>query len=98
MLREFLIIFSFIYLEPAIVHVDLYNPLQVAISLSDIILGCQYRKSTEVQDTTVDEDQVMPECKQSNSESSDMFDFNEFELQKISELTLEPMEKRTVKK
>ncbi|KAI9253330.1 ER-golgi trafficking TRAPP I complex 85 kDa subunit-domain-containing protein [Helicostylum pulchrum] len=82
--------------EPAIVHVELHNPLQVSISLSDVILGCQYRKSTEVvENQEVDAYQVMPDCKQS-SQASDMFDFEEFELQKISEITLEPMEKRTI--
>lgn len=82
--------------EPAIVHVELHNPLQVPISLSDVILGCQYRKSTEaVENQQIDAYQVMPECTQS-SEASDMFVFEEFELQKISEITLEPMEKRTV--
>lgn len=78
-------------------HVELYNPLQVAITLSDVILGCQYRKSTEAatEAEQVDAYQVMPEC-QPNAESSDMFVFDEFELQKIAEVTLDPLEKKMV--
>lgn len=82
--------------EPAIVHVELYNPLQVAISLSNIILGCGYRSSTEAisESTTADAYQVMPDCSKQNKESADMFDFDEFELQKIDEITLDPLEKK----
>ncbi|CAO3654024.1 unnamed protein product [Mucor hiemalis] len=83
--------------EPAIVHVELYNPLQVAINLSNIMLGCQHRKSTEAQDTEVEVDayQVMPVCKQS-AEGTDMFDFDDYELQKIDEITLDPLEKKMI--
>lgn len=85
--------------EPAIVHVELYNPLQVAITLSDLILGCQYQASTEVQPPTEDINEDMPNCKPStttNNETPDMFDFNDFELQKIGEITLDPLEKKIV--
>ena len=83
--------------EPAIVHVELYNPLQVAISLSHIILGCQYRTSTDAatEDTTADPYQVMPTC-QKKADSPDMFEFEHFELQKMLEVTLDPQEKRMV--
>ncbi|KAI8641827.1 ER-golgi trafficking TRAPP I complex 85 kDa subunit-domain-containing protein [Parasitella parasitica] len=80
--------------EPAIVHIELFNPLQVPISLSQLILGCQYQKSTEVQEVTVDAYEVMPEGKQQGD--SDMYEFENFELQKISDIPLEPMEKKTI--
>lgn len=84
--------------EPSIVHVELYNPLQIAITLSDLILGCQYQSETEVQPPTDDTNEDMPDCKRlaTNTESQDMFDFNDFELQKISEVTLDPLEKKIV--
>ncbi|KAI7886863.1 ER-golgi trafficking TRAPP I complex 85 kDa subunit-domain-containing protein [Mucor mucedo] len=84
--------------EPALVHIELYNPLQVPITLSDIILGCQYRKSTTEtpdNDEPVDAYQVMPVCKP-KQDTPDMFDFDEFELQKIDQVTLEPLEKRMI--
>ncbi|KAL7316394.1 hypothetical protein PS15m_005491 [Mucor circinelloides] len=80
--------------EPAIVHIELFNPLQVAISLGQLILGCQYQESTEVQEVTADAYQVMPEGKQQGD--SDMFEFENFDLQKINEITLEPLEKKMI--
>ena len=82
------------WIEPAIVHIELFNPLQVPISLGQLILGCQYQESTEVQEVTVDAYQVMPEGKQQGD--SDMFEFENFDLQKINEITLEPLEKKMV--
>lgn len=71
-------------------HIELFNPLQVAISLGQLMLGCQYQASTEVADAY----QVMPEGTQQGD--SDMFAFEDFDLQKINEITLEPLEKKMV--
>ncbi|KAI9480322.1 MAG: ER-golgi trafficking TRAPP I complex 85 kDa subunit-domain-containing protein [Benjaminiella poitrasii] len=82
--------------EPAIVHIELYNPLQVSILLSDIMLGCQYRTSTEVEKpTTADASEEMPECKQKEL-NSDMYDFENFSLQKLDKIKLEPLEKMMI--
>lgn len=66
----------------------------MSISLGRLILGCQYQKSTEVQEVTADAYEVMPEGKQQGE--SDMYEFENFELQKINEITLEPLEKKMV--
>jgi len=62
--------------------------------LGQLILGCQYQESTEVQEVTADAYHVMPEGKQQGD--SDMFEFENFDLQKINEITLEPLEKKMV--
>jgi hypothetical protein len=81
--------------EPSTVHIELYNPLQVAISLSNIVLGCDHRTSIETSEHTgqSDMDENMPE---GTPVGSDGLDFDAFQLQKIEEMTLEPLEKRTI--
>ncbi|KAI8335602.1 ER-golgi trafficking TRAPP I complex 85 kDa subunit-domain-containing protein [Blakeslea trispora] len=82
--------------EPAIVQIDLYNPLKVPISLSHLILGCQHYDQT-IKDAdkreTVDHDQPMPDCKPLEN---NLFDFEHYELEKIQEITLDPLEKKMI--
>ncbi|KAI8994486.1 ER-golgi trafficking TRAPP I complex 85 kDa subunit-domain-containing protein [Pilobolus umbonatus] len=80
--------------EPAIVHLELFNPLQISISLSQVILGCKYSESIDSRNTDVDSDELMPEGTQ--VEDSDMYMFDHYELQKYEDITLEAMEKRMV--
>lgn len=84
--------------EPAIVHIELHNPLQVPIELNDIVLGCVHRESMkpskENRDAKAEAYEVMIEGTPV-PDSNEMFDFGgDFHLQKISNLTLEPLEKR----
>ncbi|KAI8149716.1 ER-golgi trafficking TRAPP I complex 85 kDa subunit-domain-containing protein [Fennellomyces sp. T-0311] len=85
--------------EPTIVHIEVINPLQIAIQLNNLVLGCEHRESmkpfrekrsreAEAYDTMVHGTFV--------EGSDDMFAFGPYELQKISEITLEPMEKRWI--
>ncbi|OBZ86491.1 Trafficking protein particle complex subunit 8, partial [Choanephora cucurbitarum] len=82
--------------EPAIVHIDLYNPLQVPISLSRLILGCKHY-GPDVKDSekteAADAYEPMPDCKPLDN---NMFDFEQYELEKLKEITLEPLEKKTI--
>ncbi|CAO3682429.1 unnamed protein product [Rhizopus microsporus] len=80
--------------ESAIIHVELYNPLQIAITLNSIMLGCQYKASSKSQDSETVEHEEMLEGKQ--IEGSDLFEFEHFKLQKISSITLDPLEKKTI--
>ncbi|KAI7902118.1 ER-golgi trafficking TRAPP I complex 85 kDa subunit-domain-containing protein [Cokeromyces recurvatus] len=82
--------------EPAIVHIDLFNPLQISISLSHVMLGCQYQTSIDAQESKMDTSEEMPECKQKQDSNSDIFNFDYFSLQKLDEITLEPLEKKTI--
>lgn len=84
-------------LEPAIVHIELSNPLQVAITISNIILGCSYSDPTPTngKNEEVDAYQVMPDCT-NQKPNSNLFSFENFDLEKISEITLEPLETKTV--
>ncbi|KAI8076416.1 ER-golgi trafficking TRAPP I complex 85 kDa subunit-domain-containing protein [Gilbertella persicaria] len=79
--------------EPATVHVELYNPLQVPISLSHLLLGCEYYTNANEKTATVDAYQVMPDCKPLEN---GMFGFEHYKLEKINEITLEPLEKKTI--
>ncbi|KAF7724948.1 Trafficking protein particle complex 8 [Apophysomyces ossiformis] len=81
--------------ESAIVHITLYNPLQIAITLNDLILGCEYRESSKPKKdgtvTSIDDSMISGTHIQ-----DDMYDFGEFELQKTKEIILEPLKKRTI--
>lgn len=85
-------------IEPAIVHIELHNPLQVSIELNDIVLGCVHRESMkptkESRDAKAEAYEAMIEGTPV-PDSNEMFDFGgDFHLQKITNLTLEPLEKR----
>ncbi|CAO3683651.1 unnamed protein product [Rhizopus stolonifer] len=80
--------------ESAIIHIELYNPLQISISLSDLMLGCQYKESSKPQDQTADTDEVMPEGKALGG--SDLYEFEHFKLQKLDVVSLDPLEKKTI--
>ncbi|CAO3630125.1 unnamed protein product [Cunninghamella blakesleeana] len=85
--------------EPSIVQIEIYNPLQIAVSLSEIILGCRYRNSTKASNESVDSESYLDENMIEGTPvegSDDMFAFDEFNLQKISQLSLEPSEKRVI--
>lgn len=88
----------FVCIEPAIVHVEMYNPLQVAIKLNHVILGCQHRESMKPskEQRNLEAEAYEPMVEGKRVEGSDMHDFGEFETQMIDELTLEPLERRTV--
>ncbi|ORZ15022.1 ER-golgi trafficking TRAPP I complex 85 kDa subunit-domain-containing protein [Absidia repens] len=81
--------------EPTTVRLELCNPLQVAVTLSEIILGCQYRTSIQANQESFDTDQFADEGMIEGTpilDSSGMFDFGDFALQKISQVTLDPLE------
>lgn len=88
-----------ILIEPAVVSLELYNPLQIPISFNDIILGCEYRESMKPfkgsRDAEVEAYETMIEG--TPIEDTSMIDFGHFELEKLAELTLEPLEKRVVR-
>lgn len=89
----------FFYTEPSIVHIELYNPLQIAVSLSEIILGCKHRNSTMANKDPINADAYSDENMIEGTpieESDNMFAFDEFNLQKIPQLSLDPLEKRVV--
>ncbi|KAI7861325.1 ER-golgi trafficking TRAPP I complex 85 kDa subunit-domain-containing protein, partial [Spinellus fusiger] len=83
--------------EPSVIHIPLFNSLQVSIKLSEMILGCEYRDSLlpSVQVAT-EADAYDPMIEGVAVEGTSMFVFDEFELEKISEIQLEPLEKRTI--
>ncbi|KAI9315655.1 ER-golgi trafficking TRAPP I complex 85 kDa subunit-domain-containing protein [Dichotomocladium elegans] len=85
--------------EPAIVHIELRNPLQVPIDLNDIVLGCEHRESMkpykEARDPKTEAYETMIEGTLVEG-TNDMFKFEDFELQKIANITLEPLEKRQI--
>lgn len=58
------------------------------------MLGCQYKASSKSQDSETVEHEEMLEGKQ--IEGSDLFEFEHFKLQKVSSVTLDPLEKKTV--
>ena len=81
-------------LEPATVHIHLFNPLQISISLSDIILGCI---STDAEVSSADESSLSHDMLfGTHDKETDMYAFDSFELQKIDELVLDPLERRSV--
>ncbi|KAG0191141.1 Trafficking protein particle complex 8 [Apophysomyces sp. BC1034] len=81
--------------ESAIVHIALHNPLQVAITLNELILGCEYRESLQPRKDALTADTYEPMIFGEHTQD-DMYDFGEFELQKTQEIILEPLEKRTI--
>ncbi|KAI9276284.1 ER-golgi trafficking TRAPP I complex 85 kDa subunit-domain-containing protein [Sporodiniella umbellata] len=80
--------------ESATINIELYNPLQISISLSDLMLGCQYKNSSEPQKSDESIEETMPEGKQ--LDDSDLYEFEHFKLQKMKAIVLEPLEKKTV--
>ncbi|KAI8381466.1 ER-golgi trafficking TRAPP I complex 85 kDa subunit-domain-containing protein [Radiomyces spectabilis] len=85
--------------EPAMAHITLYNPLQISIQLSHLVLGCKHRASTqrdtkEEADGTADLDETMPQG--TPVTGTDMLSYGDFELQAIPDITLEPLEQRTL--
>lgn len=83
--------------EPATVYTRLFNPLQIAISLSDIILGCQYSDSespSELTDIPLSGEMIYGQ----HDKSTGMYVFENFELERLDELVLEPQEVREVSK
>ncbi|KAG1145052.1 hypothetical protein G6F37_002893 [Rhizopus arrhizus] len=80
--------------ESAIIHIELCNPLQIAISLSNLMLGCQYKESSKPQDYVADTDEEMPEGKQIGG--TDLLEFEHYKLQRLSGVTLDPLEKKTI--
>ncbi|KAI8984692.1 ER-golgi trafficking TRAPP I complex 85 kDa subunit-domain-containing protein [Mycotypha africana] len=86
--------------EPTIVHIQLYNPLLVALQLSDLILGCQYKKPDATNNENGDREEkidhtIMPEGKPKENDA-DMLEYENYDLQTIQSLTLEPLEKATI--
>ncbi|KAI9496625.1 ER-golgi trafficking TRAPP I complex 85 kDa subunit-domain-containing protein [Zychaea mexicana] len=85
--------------EPTIVHIEVSNPLQIAIQLNNIVLGCEHRESikpfNEKRDPEAEAYDTMVHGT-SIDNSNDMYSFGPYELQQINEITLEPMEKRWI--
>jgi hypothetical protein len=59
------------------------------------MLGCQYKESSEPQDYVADTDEEMPEGKQIGG--TDLLEFEHYKLQRLSGVTLDPLEKKTVR-
>ncbi|KAI8580324.1 hypothetical protein K450DRAFT_237985 [Umbelopsis ramanniana AG] len=81
--------------EPATVHIHLFNPLQISISFSDIMLGCM---STDAEVSSAEDESSFSHDMifGAHDKETDMYAFESFELQKIDELVLEPLERRTI--
>ncbi|ORZ00797.1 ER-golgi trafficking TRAPP I complex 85 kDa subunit-domain-containing protein [Syncephalastrum racemosum] len=85
--------------EPATVHIDLYNPLQVPLQLEDIILGCEHRDSMKPSKDKRDAEAEAYESMITGTpieDSNNMWSFDHFELEKLNEYTLEPLEHKTI--
>ncbi|KAI8096946.1 ER-golgi trafficking TRAPP I complex 85 kDa subunit-domain-containing protein [Halteromyces radiatus] len=85
--------------EPSTVRVELYNPLQVAVTLSEVILGCQYRESIQANKESLNSDLFADQGMIDGTlmpDTTDTFDFGDFELQKLAQVSLDPLERRVV--
>ncbi|KAI8328146.1 ER-golgi trafficking TRAPP I complex 85 kDa subunit-domain-containing protein [Chlamydoabsidia padenii] len=85
--------------EPSTVRLELRNPLQAAVTLSKVILGCKYRASIQANKESINVDQFADEEMIEGTPVQDapgMFDFDDFQLQMIPKLTLDPLENRVV--
>ncbi|KAI9015852.1 ER-golgi trafficking TRAPP I complex 85 kDa subunit-domain-containing protein [Phycomyces nitens] len=82
--------------EPFLVHISLFNPLQVAITLSQLILGCKHRESLQHNTDASTESDNEPMIYGTQIEGTDMYAFDDFELEKVTEIYLEPLEKRMI--
>lgn len=81
--------------EPATVHIHLWNPLKISISLSEVMLGCKFSDSelpSDMEDSEYSQDMVYG----THDKESGMYAFESFELEKLEELVLEPQERRSV--
>ncbi|KAI9271539.1 ER-golgi trafficking TRAPP I complex 85 kDa subunit-domain-containing protein [Phascolomyces articulosus] len=85
--------------EPTVVHIEVSNPLQIAIQLNNIILGCEYRESMkpfkEKRDAEAEAYDTMVHGTLTEG-SDDMYSFDQYELQQLNEITLDPKEKRLI--
>jgi hypothetical protein len=73
----------------------------VAVTLSEIILGCKYRAYIKANKESLNTDEYADEGMIEGTpvqDTSDMFDFGDFELQKIPKVILDPLENRVVRK
>ncbi|KAI8068329.1 ER-golgi trafficking TRAPP I complex 85 kDa subunit-domain-containing protein [Gongronella butleri] len=80
--------------EPCTVHFECHNPLQVAVTLSKLVLGCQYGASVKLNATKSAflEDTMVP----GTPNDDGMLDLGDFQVQLLSQVHLDPLERRTV--
>ncbi|KAL1917610.1 uncharacterized protein VTP21DRAFT_4003 [Calcarisporiella thermophila] len=84
--------------EPVLIHIELYNPMQVQLTLSDIILGCTHQATPRVPDTEALE--VVPDYPEGQVTENDgewTMACEDYLLEQIKELILEPLEHRVIK-
>ncbi|GAB5587594.1 hypothetical protein Unana1_02494 [Umbelopsis nana] len=81
--------------EPATVHIRLFNPLQISITLTDLILGCKFTDTElppDLDDTSDSEDMIYGY----HDQGTDMYTLESFDLEKQDEIVLEPQEVRPI--
>ncbi|ORX43881.1 hypothetical protein DM01DRAFT_1295694 [Hesseltinella vesiculosa] len=79
--------------EPCTVHIECYNPLQVAVTLSKLVLGCQYRESTKWQELEGPAEETMVT---GDLDGNDMIDLGDYKVQWLAQVHLDPLERRTI--
>ncbi|RUP46788.1 ER-golgi trafficking TRAPP I complex 85 kDa subunit-domain-containing protein [Jimgerdemannia flammicorona] len=91
-------------IEPVLVHIDVHNPMQVPITLNEVMLGCHHRISTEPEEQELPENDReirMPLGTRLEAVLRDIQDtlflsFGALDLEKVGEIILEPLQQKTI--